>query len=343
MTSSIRYLTPSEAAERLGVSPKALRLYEQRGLVAPGRTAAGWRAYGPEHMARAHEIAALRRLGLSLAQIERVLNGKPDGLEPALAAHQSALEAEIRERVDRLDKVCRLRADLARGQAPAAAELAHLLTSPAKPHVAFELPWPWGGEHFELDDILPLTYIVGPLGSGKTRLAMRLAETLPGAIFLGLDRLADKAQAAHARCANDPALQSRVDQKMNWLADEGASRSDALFALITALEDEAPSAFVIDMVEHGLDHGTQDAVAAYLRLHGKHGRPLFLLTRSSTILDLSAIGPGEAIILCPANHSPPTRVAPFPGAPGYEAVATCLATPDVRARSGGVIAWRQPR
>ena len=68
MRSSIRFLSPSEAAKRLGVSTKALRLYEQRGLVAPGRTAAGWRAYGPEQMAQAGEIVALRRLGLSLAQ-----------------------------------------------------------------------------------------------------------------------------------------------------------------------------------------------------------------------------------------------------------------------------------
>jgi hypothetical protein len=52
------------------------------------------------------------------------------------------------------------------------------------------------------------------------------------------------------------------------------------------------------------------------------------------------VGANEAIILCPANHSPPTRVAPYPAAPGYEAVATCLASPEVRARTEGVIAWR---
>jgi hypothetical protein len=34
------------------------------------------------------------------------------------------------------------------------------------------------------------------------------------------------------------------------------------------------------------------------------------------------------------------RVAPYPGAAGYEAVATCLASPDVRARTEGVISWR---
>ena len=52
------------------------------------------------------------------------------------------------------------------------------------------------------------------------------------------------------------------------------------------------------------------------------------------------MGPNELIILCPANHSPPSFVAPYPGAPGYEAVATCLATPEVRARTDGVIAMR---
>ena len=89
MNVSAQYLNPSEAARRLGVSAKALRLYEQRGLVAPLRTAAGWRAYGPLELARAGEIAALRALGLSLAQVERVLAGDPQDLEPALAAHRS--------------------------------------------------------------------------------------------------------------------------------------------------------------------------------------------------------------------------------------------------------------
>ena len=58
------------------------------------------------------------------------------------------------------------------------------------------------------------------------------------------------------------------------------------------------------------------------------------------MLRLAAVGPDESILFCPANHSPPTRVAPYPGAPGFEAVATCLASPEVRARTEGVIAWR---
>jgi DNA-binding transcriptional MerR regulator len=337
----MRFLSPSEAAKRLGVSTKALRLYEQRGLVAPGRTAAGWRAYGPEQMAQAAEIVALRRLGLSLAQIARVLGGELEGLEPALAAHQATLEGRIRQLVGTVEKVRGVRADLVRGQAPATGELARLLKPSAELNVAFELPWPWGGEQFELSDIRPLNYIIGPLGSGKTRLAQRLAETLPDAAFLGLERLADGGAAARARHDADPALGSRVDQILSWLVDEGAVVSDALVALIVGLESEGPAILVVDMVEQGLDQATQEALSAHLRQRGgAGGRPLFLLTRSSAILDLAAVGSDEAIILCPANHSPPSRVAPYPGAPGYEAVATCLASPEVRARTEGVIAWR---
>ena len=62
MRSSAQVLNPSDAARQLGVSAKALRLYEQRGLIAPLRTAAGWRAYGPDEMTRASEIVALRAI-----------------------------------------------------------------------------------------------------------------------------------------------------------------------------------------------------------------------------------------------------------------------------------------
>ncbi|MET0273515.1 MAG: MerR family transcriptional regulator [Phenylobacterium sp.] len=333
---SSEYLNPSEAARRLGVSAKALRLYEQRGLVTPVRTAAGWRAYGPAEMSRAGEIAALRALGLSLTQVARVLAGDPEGLEPALAAHQAALEGRVREITGAVEKVRGLRADLARGQAPAAGELARLVGPSAGPVAVFELPWPWGGETFELREVRALNYIIGPLGSGKTRFALALAEALPDAAFLGLDRTAESLDA-------DPALKARVEQALAWLAEDGAVASDALTALLAGLEAERPAMLVADMVEQSLDEPTQAALIAHLRRRGPGARPLFLMTRSSSILDLAAVGPDEAILLCPANHSPPTRVAAYPGAPGYEAVATCLASPEVRARTEGLIAWRPPQ
>lgn len=339
MSSSVQCLSASEAAKRLGVSTKALRLYERQRLVTPARTASGYRAYGPSDMARAAEVVALRNLGLSLAQVARVVAGDHQNLGAALTAHEARLEEEIRHLVCKIDKARALRADIARGQMPADGELTRLLYPELS--VAFELPWPWGGELFELRDIRPLNYITGPLGSGKTCLALRLTEAFPNAAFLGLDRLSDGGAATVARLNADSALKSRVNQALEWLTDESATKSEALTALLVGLETEGPAVLVVDMVEQGLDHVTQEALSTYFRQRAKAGkRPLFLMTRSSAILDLTAIGADEAIIFCPANHSPPTRIAPYPGTPGHEAVATCLASPEVRARTTGTIAWR---
>jgi hypothetical protein len=206
--------------------------------------------------------------------------------------------------------------------------------------VAFELPWPWGGERFELTHVKPLNWIVGPLGSGKTRLAKLLAQVLPEAVFLGLDRLARGASTAQAQLDADPDLKSRVDRALAWLVEDGAVTSDALVALLVGLESDSASFVVVDMVEQGLDQSAQQALIAWLRRRRAGARPLFLMTRSCAMLDLAAVGTEEAIIFCPANHSPPSLVAPTPGAPGYEAVATCLASPAVRARTEGVIARR---
>ena len=274
-------MSPSEAARQLGVSIKALRLYERRGLLTPARTSAGYRVYGADAMARAAQIVALRAIGLSVSQIARVLDGDARTVDAALVAHEQALENEIRRLASTMDKVRALRA-------PQSAEHA----------VSFELPWPWAGERFELRDIRPINYIVGPLGSGKTRFAQRLAESLPGASFLGLNRL------------------------------EG---TDPLTALLRGLQAAGP--VVVDMVEQGLDRSTQEALIGDLRERAQSGvRPLFLMTRSSSILNLTAVGPHEAILYCPPNHSPPLRVAPYPGARGYESVSACLASPEARAR-----------
>lgn len=339
MACSTPFLSPSEAARQLGVSVKALRLYEERGLLAPIRSATGWRAYGEAEMTRAAVIVSLRDVGLTLAQIALVLCGGAIDLETVFTAQEAKIEGEARRLADAQARIRALKAALARGEAPALAALSPR-SRKAKVRVAFELPWPWGGERFELNEILPLTYITGPLGSGKTRFAQRLVESLSGAAFLGLDRVAEDGKAALRRLEADASLKSRVDGIVATLVERGAAVSTALMALLAGLETEGPEFLVVDLLEQGLDEPTQKALMAYLRARAPDARPIFMLTRSRAVLDLSAVGADEAIILCPANHGPPMRVAPYPGAPGYDSVVTCLASPEVRARTEGVIAWR---
>ncbi|WIJ25666.1 MerR family transcriptional regulator [Devosia sp. RR2S18] len=336
MHASAQFLSPADVAARFGVSTKALRLYEQRGLLSPVRTASGWRTYGPDEVARIAEIKTLRSLGLSLAAIERLLAGDGSDLAQALALHQERLEEEVRRTTGAIAAVRHIRAELAQGRTARVGELLHAVAPSPPASLAIELPWPWGGERFELREIRAVNYIIGPLGSGKTRLAIKLAEAMPGAQFLALDRLEIAPGLVQARLESDPSLQLRVNAAQTWLIDEGAAPSPALTALLLELEAASSAPLVIDMVEQDLGRETQSALAAYLRRRPTTARPLFVMTRSSLILDLEEVGPNETIILCPPNHSPPTIVLPCSGAPGYETVASCLATPEVRLRTAGV-------
>ena len=72
MSASAQFLSPSAAAQRLGVSAKALRLYERRGLVTPGRTAAGWRSYGPDEIARLYAFCGFE---VDRSSIDETLKG----------------------------------------------------------------------------------------------------------------------------------------------------------------------------------------------------------------------------------------------------------------------------
>ena len=89
-----RWLGPGEMARRLGVSPKALRVYEREGLVTPARTAAGWRVYGPAQAARLHQVMALRGLGVPLKRIRALLLDGPGSLADVLALQRDSLMAQ---------------------------------------------------------------------------------------------------------------------------------------------------------------------------------------------------------------------------------------------------------
>src|SRR6185312_2218516 len=90
-----RFLSPSETARRLGVGVRTLRLYERRGLVRPRRTQAGWRVYGPSEIERLHRVLTLKSLGLSLARIAQLLEGRVADLPALLALQEDVLSQRI--------------------------------------------------------------------------------------------------------------------------------------------------------------------------------------------------------------------------------------------------------
>lgn len=70
---TIEWLTAAECALRTGLTVRALRVYENYGLITPGRSAAGWRHYGTEELLKLNEIGLLKVLGLTLTQIRSLL------------------------------------------------------------------------------------------------------------------------------------------------------------------------------------------------------------------------------------------------------------------------------
>jgi MerR family transcriptional regulator/heat shock protein HspR len=103
-----RYMI-SVAADLVGMHPQTLRIYEQKGLVRPKRTAGNTRLYSEADLERLRTVQRLTtELGLNLAGVELVLR-----MEDQLARMQrqmERLEREMREEIEKVHK--RYRRDL---------------------------------------------------------------------------------------------------------------------------------------------------------------------------------------------------------------------------------------
>jgi DNA-binding transcriptional MerR regulator len=85
-----------ELARLSGLSVKTIRFYSDRGLLPPaGRTEGDYRVYDERALARLELIRALRELGASLADVERVLGRELD-VAGLVALQLEAVEAQLR-------------------------------------------------------------------------------------------------------------------------------------------------------------------------------------------------------------------------------------------------------
>lgn len=83
-----------EFARQTRLSPKALRLYDELGLLLPARvdTANGYRFYAVEQIEPARLVAALRQLDMPLSEIKAIVSMAPDDAAQAIADFWSASE-----------------------------------------------------------------------------------------------------------------------------------------------------------------------------------------------------------------------------------------------------------
>ncbi|MHA6629902.1 MerR family transcriptional regulator [Pseudonocardia sichuanensis] len=105
-----------ELAQRTGVSVRALRYYDEQGLLRPQRTPAGYREFDPRDVVLVARIQTLISAGLNTDLIAEVLHCFSDGgagetPSPTCAemvAELSAARDRMLGRIEQLEESCRL-------------------------------------------------------------------------------------------------------------------------------------------------------------------------------------------------------------------------------------------
>lgn len=88
-------LTIGQVADKAAVNVQTIRYYERRGLLpTPRRTAAGYRQYGADAVARLRFVKHAQELGFSLLEIQELL-----GLRVRHGAACDAVERKTRQKI----------------------------------------------------------------------------------------------------------------------------------------------------------------------------------------------------------------------------------------------------
>jgi PPM family protein phosphatase len=96
----VKLMTSGAFARASGLSRKALRLYDELGLLHPVRVdpASGYRQYDPAQLEQARLVAWLRRLGMPLASIRAISVLPPAQAAAEIASYWRRVEAETEAR-----------------------------------------------------------------------------------------------------------------------------------------------------------------------------------------------------------------------------------------------------
>lgn len=120
-------LKVGELSKRSGLTVRTLHHYDAIGLLTPSaRSDSSYRLYNRNDIARLHQIQALRRFGLSLADIGTVLANPGSHLSSIVEQQLQMLDSQIAQSIALRDRLSQLQGQLSRGEEP---ELADWLTT----------------------------------------------------------------------------------------------------------------------------------------------------------------------------------------------------------------------
>lgn len=174
-------LSIGDAAQRLGVSVRTLRHYDEIGLVKPTQVGEnGYRYYDREAMALLQQVLFYRELGMSLKEIGPLLQAPETQRRKALEAHRHLLELKKQQ----LEGLLQLVDDTLGGKTMQKPKITQADIDAAKEQYAAEAKERWG--HTD----------AWKQSQGKTPNAAKMDEIFQGfAALLGTDPAARAVQA----------------------------------------------------------------------------------------------------------------------------------------------------
>jgi protein phosphatase len=209
-------MTIGDFAREAGLTPKALRLYDEMGLIVPADVDpdSGYRYYAAAQLERARLVARLRLVGMPLARIRQVADLPPAGKTAAVTSYWRQVEADTmtrRTRVHALVEEMRAKETHMSGISTKRSEVAGRLEQGGRP------------EQLDAIDVGEKRWVVADgTGTGgraaAVALAAFLASELEGEPTAALDAAVARAQRAVEKLAGGRTLSSTLTAA--WLLDD---------------------------------------------------------------------------------------------------------------------------
>ena len=255
-----------EFARLSRLSPKALRLYDELGLLPPARVdpGSGYRWYAAGQLDSARLVASLRQLGVPLAQIQLILSLEPEAAAQQVSGHWAGAEAGHAARrdlagylVDRLTGKRNVMYEVKVRDVPARSLLCLLRHASSQQQV-----WDLGKEVIGMlkAQPVPVPRIEGAAGAGflvyygevnqdsdgPVEFCWPVPQDLAGQLAASLPGLTLRTEPAHQEAyvhldqdATEAQWQAAGDSALAWAAEQQRQPSD-LGLRVTLLPTAAP-------------------------------------------------------------------------------------------------------